>query len=55
MRNSEKAWRPCFCRSGQRETSLEEFTQEVDGWLPFLPEVSLPRLTGEVLAEVVHR
>ena len=37
---------PTFCRSGQRETSLEEFTRGVDGWLPFLPEVSLPRLTG---------
>ena len=50
-----KAWLPYFCRSGQRETSLDEFTQEVEGWLPLLPEVSLPQLTGEVLAEVVHR
>ena len=41
-----KAWLPHFCRSGQRETSLKEFTREVDGWLPLLPEVSLPRLTG---------
>ena len=55
MRNSEKLGFPTFCRSGQRDTSLEEFTQEVDGWLPLLPEVSLPRLTGEMLAEVVHR
>ena len=29
-----KAWLPYFCRSGQRETSLEEFSFEVDGWLP---------------------
>ena len=50
-----KAWLPYFCRSGQRETSLEEFTHEVEGWLPFLPEVALPRLTWEMLAEVVHR
>ena len=50
-----KAWLPYFCRSGQWDTSLEEFTQEVDGWLPLLPEVSLPRLTGEMLAGVVHR
>ena len=50
-----KAWLPYFCRSGQTETSLEEFTQEVDGWLPLLPEISLPRLTGEMFAEVVHR
>ena len=28
---------------------------EVGGWLPLLPEFSLPRLTGEMLAEAVHR
>ena len=39
-----KAWLPYFCCSGQRETSLEEFTHEVEGWLPFLPEVVLPWL-----------
>ena len=39
----------------QREASLEEFTHEVDGWLPLLPEVHLPRLTGQVLADVVQR
>ena len=50
-----KAWLPYFCRSGQRETSLEEFTREVDGWFPLLLEVSLPRLAGEMLAQVVHR
>ena len=32
-----KAWLPYFCRSGQRETSLDEFSFEVDGWLPVLP------------------
>ena len=36
-----KAWLPYFCRSGQREASLEEFDREVEGWLPLLPEVSL--------------
>ena len=30
-----KAWLPYFCRSGQREASLEEFDDEVLGWLPF--------------------
>ena len=50
-----KAWLPYFCRSGQRETSLDEFSFEVDGWLPLLPEVHLPRLTGQMLADVVHR
>ena len=38
-----------------KETSLEEFNTEVEGWLPLLPEVSLPCLTGQVLADVVHR
>ena len=26
-----KAWLPYFCRSGQREASLEEFDEEVEG------------------------
>ena len=26
-----KAWLPYFCRSGQRDTSLEEFDFEVEG------------------------
>ena len=50
-----KAWLPYFCRSGQRETSLDEFGFEVDGWLQILPEVHLPRLTGQMLADVVLR
>ena len=48
-----KAWLPYFCRSGQRETSLDEFGFEVDGWLPILPEIHLPRLTGQMHADVV--
>ena len=50
-----KAWLPYFCRSRQRETSLEEFNEEVEGWLPLLPEVSLLSLTGHMLADVVLR
>ena len=50
-----KAWLPYFCRSGQRDTSLEEFDREVDGWLTLLPEILLPRLTGQMLADVVQR
>ena len=50
-----KAWLPNFCRSGQREASLEEFDVEVEGWLPLLPEVHLPCLTGQMLADVVQR
>ena len=51
----QKAWFPYFCRSGQRETNLEEFAHEVWGWLPVLPEVVLPRLSGSLLADVVRR
>ena len=34
-----KAWLPYFRRSGQREASLEEFNEEVVGWLLLLPEI----------------
>ena len=50
-----KAWLPYFCHSGQRDTSLEEFNFEVEGWLPVLPEFQLPWLTGQMLADVVLR
>ena len=50
-----KAWLPYFCRSGQRGTSLEELTREVEGWLPILPEFQLPRLTDQMLAVFVLR
>ena len=50
-----KAWLLYVCCSGQREASLEEFDREVDGWLPLLPVVALPGLTGEMLADVVRR
>ena len=49
------AWLPYFSRSGQRDTSLEEFNEEVEGWRLLLPEVALPRLTGQMLADVVQR
>ena len=50
-----KAWLPYFCRSGQRDTCLEEFALEVGEWLPLLPVFELPRLTGQMLSNVVHR
>ena len=50
-----KAWLPHFCRSGQRDTSLEEFSFEVEGWLPLLHVFELPRLTCQMLSDVVHR
>ena len=39
----------------QRDTSLEEFNEEVGGWLPILPEVALLRMIGQMLANVVQR
>ena len=51
----QKAWFPFFCRSGRRETNLEEFAHVVGGWLPVLPEVELHRLSGSLLADVVRR
>ena len=50
-----KASLPCFCRSGQRDTSLEEFNNECDGWLPLLPEVPLPWLLVRCLMLSVAR
>ena len=50
-----KAWLPYFCRSGQRDTSLEEVDRDVEGWLLLLPEVHLPMLTGQMLADVFQR
>ena len=55
MRNSKKLGFPIFCRSGRRETILEEFAHEIGGWLPVLPEVVLPGLSGSLLADVVRR
>ena len=57
VKNSGKAWLPYFCRSGQRETSIDEFNEEVDGWLPLgCLKFHLPqRLIGQVLADVVQR
>ena len=37
------------------QASLEEFNEEVEGWLPLLPDVSLRQLTGQMLADVVRR
>ena len=50
-----KAWLLHSCCSGQREASLEEFAVGVDGWVPLLPEISLPALAGEILSDVVRR
>ena len=52
-----KGWLPYFCRSGQkRDTNLEEFNEEVGGCgYHFYQRVAVPRLTGQMLADVVQR
>ena len=37
-----KAWLPYFCRAGQRETSLEEFNEEVEGGYHFCLRLLYP-------------
>ena len=54
-RNSARPGFPIFVTLGQRDTSLEELKRKVEWWLPLLPEVDLPRLTGQMLADVVRR
>ena len=49
VRNSERLGFPTFVALGKG------FDFEVEEWLPLLPEVSLPRLTGQMLADVVQR
>ena len=44
-----------FLSLWHRDTSLDEFSFEVDGWLPLLPVFELPGLTGQMLSDVVHR
>ena len=46
---------PLFVVLGKGRPVFEEFNDEVDGWLPLLPEASLPELTGEMLADVARR
>ena len=55
MKNSE---RPGFLISavlGEGKPAWRGFDEVVEGWLPLLPEVELPPLTGADLAEVVRQ
>ena len=46
---------PTFAALGKGIPVLRNsISKEVEGWLPLLPEVALPRLTGQVLADVVQ-
>ena len=49
-----KAWFPNFCCSGQRDTTLEEFNEEVDEWLPVLLEAGFRILSTGWLCIVVR-
>ena len=56
IRNSERPDFPTFAALGKGIPALRNsIRKEVEGWLPLLPEVALPRLTGQVLADVVQR
>ena len=55
MKNSERLGFPTFAVLGKGRPALDEFDFEVDGWLPLLPEVHLPQLNGQMLADVVQR
>ena len=44
-----------LCWAGRGTADLDAFGAEAGGWLPVLPEVHLPRLTGGLLVEVVKR
>ena len=50
MKNSERLGFPTFVVLGKGRPALKNSM-----WLPLLPEVSLPRLTGQMLADVVQR
>ena len=55
MKNSERPGFSTFVALGKGEASLDEFDRDVDGWLPLWPEVYLPRLTSQALADVILR
>ena len=54
MLNSERLGFPIFAVLGKGRPALTNSAFEVQGWLPLLPEVQLPRLTGQMIADVVH-
>ena len=55
MRNSERLDFPTFAALGKGIPALTNSIFEVNGWQPLLPEFELPRLTGQMLADVVLR
>ena len=55
MKNSERLGFPIFAVLGKGRPALTNSAFEVEGWLPLLPEVHLPWLTCQMLADVVQR
>ena len=55
MRNSKKLGFPISVVLDEGRPTLRNSLMRVGGWLPVLPEVELPRLTGSLLADVVRR
>ena len=54
MRNSARPGFPILVALGKGRLALRNSDDEVEGWLPWLPEVSLPCLTCQMLADVVQ-
>ena len=54
MKNSERLDFPIFAVLGKGRPALTNSALRLMGWLPLLPEVHLPRLTGQML-DVVQR
>ena len=48
-----KAWMPYFCRADRGAACEDAFIREAGGWLPRLPEINLPPLTGQMLYDAV--
>ena len=55
MRNFKNLGFPISVVLDEGRPTLRNSLDEVGGWLPVLPEVVLPRLSGSLLADVVHR
>ena len=55
MKNSERLGFPTFVVLGKRRPALTESMIGLENGCPNLPEVSLPRLTGRLIADVVQR
>ena len=55
MKNSERLGFPIFAALGKGRPALTNPALKLMVLLPLVPEVQLPRLTGQMLADVVHR